>query len=51
CNAPSRMLVPRAQLAEAEAIAAEVSASVVVGDPANEATTMGPVVSELQFNK
>ena len=51
CNAPSRMLVPRARLAEAEAIAAEVSASVVVGDPANEATTMGPVVSELQFNK
>ncbi|CAN0554396.1 unnamed protein product, partial [Laminaria digitata] len=51
CNAPSRMLVPRARLAEAEAIAAEASASVVVGDPANEATTMGPVVSELQFNK
>jgi aldehyde dehydrogenase (NAD+) len=51
CNAPSRMLVPRARLAEAEAIAAGVSAKVVVGDPANEATTMGPVVSELQYNK
>jgi aldehyde dehydrogenase (NAD+) len=51
CNAPSRMLVPRARLAEAEAIAAAVSAKVVVGDPADEATTMGPVVSELQFNK
>ncbi|MEQ9462613.1 MAG: aldehyde dehydrogenase family protein [Haliea sp.] len=51
CNAPSRMLVPRARLAEAEAIAARVTAKVVVGDPANDATTMGPVVSELQFNK
>ncbi len=51
CNAPSRMLVPAAKLAEAEAIAARVSASVVVGDPTAEGTTMGPVVSEVQFNK
>jgi aldehyde dehydrogenase (NAD+) len=51
CNAPSRMLVPRDKLAEAEAIAAKVSESVVVGDPKAEGTTMGPVVSEVQFNK
>ena len=51
CNAPSRMLVPRARLAEAEAIAARVSEGVVVGDPTAEGTTMGPVVSEVQFNK
>jgi len=51
CNAPSRMLVPAGKLAEAEAIAARVAASVVVGDPADEGTTMGPVVSEVQFNK
>ncbi|MDG2046329.1 MAG: aldehyde dehydrogenase family protein [Halioglobus sp.] len=51
CNAPSRMLVPAAKLAEAEAIAAKVTESVVVGDPTAEATTMGPVVSEVQFNK
>ncbi|MCP5164363.1 MAG: aldehyde dehydrogenase family protein [Pseudomonadales bacterium] len=51
CNAPSRMLVPRARLAEAEAIAARVTESVKVGDPAAEGTTMGPVVSEVQFNK
>jgi aldehyde dehydrogenase (NAD+) len=51
CNAPSRMLVPRAKLAEAEAIAAKVTESVVVGDPKAEGTTMGPVVSEVQFNK
>ena len=51
CNAPSRMLVPRSMLAEAETIAAEVSKSVVVGDPKADGTTMGPVVSEVQFNK
>ena len=51
CNAPSRMLVPAAKLAEAEAIAAKVTESVVVGDPTAETTTMGPVVSEVQFNK
>lgn len=51
CNAPSRMLVPRELLADAEAIAAKVSESVVVGDPTAEGTTMGPVVSEVQFNK
>lgn len=51
CNAPSRMLVPAAKLAEAEAIAAKVSESVVVGDPTAEDTTMGPVVSDIQFNK
>jgi len=51
CNAPSRMLVPRHKLAEAEKIAAKVTESVVVGDPADEKTTMGPVVSEVQFKK
>ncbi len=51
CNAPSRMLIPREMLAEAEAIAARVSERVVVGDPTAEGTTMGPVVSEVQFNK
>jgi aldehyde dehydrogenase (NAD+) len=51
CNAPSRMLVPAAKLAAAEAIAAKVTESGVVGDPAAEGTTMGPVVSEVQFTK
>lgn len=36
---------------EAAAIAAKVTESVVVGDPKAEGTTMGPVVSEVQFNK
>ncbi|WP_116365109.1 aldehyde dehydrogenase family protein [Parahaliea mediterranea] len=51
CNAPSRMLVPRAMLEQAEEIAKAVTASVVVGDPQDDKTTMGPVVSEVQFNK
>ena len=51
CNAPSRMLVPRNRLAEAEQIAAAVSESVVVGDTASKETTMGPVVSKVQWDK
>ncbi len=51
CNAPSRMLVPADKLSEAEAIAARVSESVVVGDPLEEETTMGPAVSKVQFDK
>ena len=51
CNAPSRMLVPRAMLADAEAIAAKVSESVVMGPTDAESTTMGPVVSKVQWDK
>jgi acyl-CoA reductase-like NAD-dependent aldehyde dehydrogenase len=49
CNAPSRMLVPRKDLAQAEAIATAVAAKVVTGDPADPATSMGPQSSELQW--
>jgi aldehyde dehydrogenase (NAD+) len=51
CNAPSRMLVPRKRLAEVEAIAAAVAAKVVVGDPGDPATGMGPQSSELQWRR
>jgi len=51
CNAPSRMLVPRRHLAEVEAIAAAVASTVVVGDPADDKTAMGPQSSELQWRK
>jgi aldehyde dehydrogenase (NAD+) len=51
CNAPSRMFVPRERLAEAEEIARRVAESVVVGDPAEPGTQLGPVISETQFNK
>ena len=51
CNAPTRMLVPKDRLGEAEAIARAVAEKTVVGDPAAEGTHMGPVVSEAQWNK
>ncbi len=51
CNAPTRMLVPRSRLAEAAAIAKETAATVVVGDPRGEKTTIGPVVGAAQFEK
>jgi aldehyde dehydrogenase (NAD+) len=51
CNAPTRMLVPAAKLAEVEAIAKRVAESVVTGDPASEKTNLGPVVSKVQFER
>ena len=51
CNAPTRMLVPAAKMAEVEAIAKRVAAAVVVGDPASANTAVGPVVSKLQFER
>jgi len=51
CNAPSRMLVPRGHLAQVETIAAAVAATVVVGDPADPQTDMGPQSSEMQWRK
>jgi aldehyde dehydrogenase (NAD+) len=51
CNAPTRMLVPASRLTEVEAIAKRVADTVVVGDPKSENTTVGPVVSKLQFER
>jgi len=51
CDAPSRMLVPRDKMDEAAAIAANVAANTVVGNPREKGTRVGPVVSELQWNK
>jgi aldehyde dehydrogenase (NAD+) len=51
CNAPTRMLVPAAKLAQVEAIAKSVAESVIVGDPSSEKTTIGPVVSKVQFDR
>ncbi|MEQ9519930.1 MAG: aldehyde dehydrogenase family protein [Parvibaculum sp.] len=51
CNAPTRMLVPAAKHDEALKIAAAAAAKVTVGDPFAEGIKIGPVVSEVQFNK
>jgi len=49
CNAPSRLLVPADRLAEVEALAVAALAKLAVGDPWDEATTMGPVANGAQF--
>ena len=51
CNAPTRMLVPAAKLAEVEEIAKRVAATVVTGDPTSEKTNLGPLVSKVQFDR
>jgi aldehyde dehydrogenase (NAD+) len=51
CDAPTRMLVPRARHAEALAIAKLTAEAQKVGDPKAADTVLGPVISELQFNK
>ncbi|UYN97391.1 MAG: aldehyde dehydrogenase family protein [Enhydrobacter sp.] len=54
CNAPSRMFVPRAKNDAAIAVAKAAAEKVKVIDPATADAgpgTIGPVVSEVQFNK
>lgn len=51
CNAPTRMLVPRARMDEAAAIAAAVAETMPVGNPREKGIKIGPLVSELQWNK
>jgi aldehyde dehydrogenase (NAD+) len=51
CDAPTRMLVPKNRIEEAAAIAASVAIATIVGDPRDENTEVGPLVSELQWNK
>jgi len=50
CNAPTRMLAPATKMDEVIAIAKEAAETTTVGDPGGNAQ-MGPVVSELQWNK
>jgi aldehyde dehydrogenase (NAD+) len=45
CGGLSRVLVPRARLAEAEEIAVRKAESYVLGDPYDPATTLGPVAN------
>jgi aldehyde dehydrogenase (NAD+) len=51
CNAPTRLLVPAARMAEVEALARKTAEAVIVGDPTSERTTVGPVVSKIQFDR
>ncbi len=51
CNSPTRMLVPRKLHDQAVAIAKATAESLKVGDPFAADTRLGPVVSEVQWNK
>ncbi len=50
CNAPSRMLAPAGRMDEVIAAARAAAETITVGDPTGNAT-LGPVVSEVQFEK
>jgi len=51
CDAPTRMLVPADRHEEALSIAKTAAEKFVVGDPRSDDTMLGPVVSQLQFDK
>lgn len=51
CNAPTRMLVPHARMAEAAQVAKTVAEKLKVGDPRAADTTTGPVVNKIQWEK
>ncbi|WP_309666233.1 aldehyde dehydrogenase family protein [Tabrizicola sp.] len=51
CDAPTRMFVQRDQQAAALAVAKTTAEAIVPGDPMAEGTTMGPLISKMQFDK
>ena len=51
CNAPTRMLVPSDLHDKALDVARKTAEKHKVGDPKAKDTVLGPVVSEIQFNK
>ena len=51
CVSPTRMLVPRARMAEVVAIAAKAAAAVRVGLASDATATIGPVANRAQFEK
>jgi aldehyde dehydrogenase (NAD+) len=51
CDAPTRMLVPLDRHEEALAIAKAAAERHKVGDPRSDDTVLGPVVSQLQYDK
>ena len=51
CDAPTRLLVPAELHDKAVELSVASAARARIGDPGAERTTMGPLVSETQFNK
>jgi acyl-CoA reductase-like NAD-dependent aldehyde dehydrogenase len=51
CLALTRMLVPRSRLAEAETLAGAAATAMVVGDPFEKTTALGPLASAAQRDR
>lgn len=51
CIAPSRLLVPEDKLKEVNALAKVAALNIKVGNPANEDTNVGPMVSQKQYER
>lgn len=51
CNAPTRMIVPSSKMQEVSALAKDTAEKTKAGDPRAEGTTIGPVVSRIQWDK
>jgi acyl-CoA reductase-like NAD-dependent aldehyde dehydrogenase len=51
CGAWTRMIVPRRRLGEVEELACAAASEVVLGDPTDESTTMGPIANARQYER
>ncbi|MCQ2006241.1 aldehyde dehydrogenase family protein [Rhizobium sp. NRK18] len=51
CNAPTRLLVPEESMDRAIDVAREAADGIRVGSPMDASTDIGPVVSQVQFDK
>lgn len=51
CLALTRMLVPRSRLAEAETLAGAAATAMIVGDPFEKTTALGPLASAAQRDR
>lgn len=51
CDAPTRMLVPNDRMEEVKAIAKRAAEGLIVGGPTKEETDIGPVVSNIHYDK
>ena len=51
CSAPTRMIVPADRLDEVEALAERHVETIIVGDPQDPRTVLGPIANKAQFNR
>jgi aldehyde dehydrogenase (NAD+) len=51
CAAPTRLVVPASRLAEVEQLAGDAANAIIVGDPLDEQTVLGPLANAAQFMK